>query len=220
MSDVLNEQLSALIDGELPAAETTLLLKRLERDAALRAGLERYQALGDAVRGASVRQRPDFAQRVSAALADEPTHTMVEMTPAIRSYPRAARMVGGLAVAASVAALALFTVGRQAPPAGAPGQSMVAATTPDAPAATAAHAVRAERRAAPATSGVAQLAAVDMPEPVSYVTPGARPSLGAIPPAELASYVVAHSSVSGMLGVRSVLTGLVADDPVPEAPNP
>ena len=30
MNDLLHEQLSALIDGELPAAETTLLLKRLD----------------------------------------------------------------------------------------------------------------------------------------------------------------------------------------------
>ncbi len=32
MTDRIKEQLSAFLDGELPEAETTLLLKRLERD--------------------------------------------------------------------------------------------------------------------------------------------------------------------------------------------
>ena len=54
-------------------------------------------------------------------------------------------------------------------------------------------------------------------EPASYVTPAARPALGEIPRAELANYVVAHSEVSGPLGLRSVLTNLVTDESAPPA---
>jgi hypothetical protein len=53
-------------------------------------------------------------------------------------------------------------------------------------------------------------------EPASYTTPlspgGPAPTF--IPAAELASYVVAHSDVSGPLARRNVLTGLAAE-PVP-----
>ena len=49
MSDLLNEQLSALMDGELPPEETALLLRRLEREPELAARLARYSAIGDAL---------------------------------------------------------------------------------------------------------------------------------------------------------------------------
>ena len=39
MSEQIREQVSAFLDGELPASETELLLKRLTRDAELRAQL-------------------------------------------------------------------------------------------------------------------------------------------------------------------------------------
>ena len=50
MSDRLNEQLSALLDGELSAGEAELLLRRLDRDAELRGTLSRYTLIGDALR--------------------------------------------------------------------------------------------------------------------------------------------------------------------------
>ena len=42
MTNTVKEQLSAFLDGELPEAETTLLLKRLERDDELKGTLSRY----------------------------------------------------------------------------------------------------------------------------------------------------------------------------------
>jgi hypothetical protein len=63
-------------------------------------------------------------------------------------------------------------------------------------------------------------------EPASYVTPPVSRGVGVIPPAQLASYVVAHSEYSSPLGRRNVLTGLVADEvqlapasPPPAAPD-
>ncbi|MGA0027689.1 MAG: sigma-E factor negative regulatory protein, partial [Steroidobacteraceae bacterium] len=50
MTETIKEQLSAFLDGELPEAETTLLLKRLERDDDLRATLSRYSLIGAVMR--------------------------------------------------------------------------------------------------------------------------------------------------------------------------
>ncbi len=73
MTDALNEQLSACLDGELPPAELDLLLKRVGREAELRAAIGRYSLIGEAMRA----ERPavasrDFASKVMAAVAAEP----------------------------------------------------------------------------------------------------------------------------------------------------
>jgi len=63
-------QLSAMFDGELPAAECELLSRRLARDEQLRATWSRYSVIGAALRAEPLaRVRPDFAHRVSAALS-------------------------------------------------------------------------------------------------------------------------------------------------------
>ena len=63
-------QLSAMFDGELPAAECELLSRRLARDEQLRATWSRYSVIGAALRAEPLAQvRPDFAHRVSAALS-------------------------------------------------------------------------------------------------------------------------------------------------------
>jgi sigma-E factor negative regulatory protein RseA len=68
--DELASQLSAMFDGELPAAECELLSRRLARDEQLRATWSRYAVIGAALRAEPLAQvRPDFARRVSAALA-------------------------------------------------------------------------------------------------------------------------------------------------------
>jgi negative regulator of sigma E activity len=69
MTDALNEQLSACLDGELPPAELDLLLKRLERDPDLRETLGRYSAVGEALRNAkpAVASR-SFADKVMAVV--------------------------------------------------------------------------------------------------------------------------------------------------------
>jgi len=72
MSELLNEQLSALLDGELPPEETSLLLRRLDREAELAGRLARYRLCGDVLRGERVQPRAGFTLRVSAAIAAEP----------------------------------------------------------------------------------------------------------------------------------------------------
>ena len=91
MSDLLKEQLSALIDGELPAAETALLLKRLGQESELRGCLARYRVCGETLRGARIGTRAaDFTLRVSALLAAEPCHRAARGSAAQRRTLRRA----------------------------------------------------------------------------------------------------------------------------------
>ncbi len=63
----LREQLSAWLDGELPADEARFLQRRLDNDPALRAQFERWQLASACLRGQPVRLMPaDFAGRVQA----------------------------------------------------------------------------------------------------------------------------------------------------------
>ena len=207
MKDALNEQLSACLDGELPEAELDLLLKRVGKEAELRAAIGRYSLIGEAMRA----ERPavasrDFASKVMAAVAQEaPIQTPAAMPvpqrpaavaqkispaagrPALIRYGRPAL---GMAIAAGVAAVAVLTMqpvgqpdltGSQAP--------LVAANEPTvAPAATNADA------------------------DASYVVPTSTSNSAFIPGTRLTNYVVAHSEYSSQLGRRSLMSGVLADD--------
>jgi negative regulator of sigma E activity len=216
MSDILNEQLSALIDGELPAAETALLMRRLAGEAVLRERLARYCLCGQALRGVRARARADFALKVSAALAAEPGHAPA--APARRALRRYLAPLAGLAVAATVAGAAILVLGRSPALDGRPAGLAAVAPHAAAPAAPVVPAAPLAVRRTPEPAAFAALTAGA--EPDSYVTPAARQNLGMIPRAELANYVVAHSEVSAPLGLRSVLTNLVADEPIPGAAPP
>ena len=68
--DELESQLSAMFDGELPAAECELLARRIDREENLRSCWARYALIGAAMRSEPVATaRRGFAARVSAALA-------------------------------------------------------------------------------------------------------------------------------------------------------
>lgn len=207
------EHLSALLDGELPPEQTEFLLKRVQRDAELRGTLQRYQFVGDMLRGERVHARPDFMLRVSAAIAAEPPLPAAgpRRTAGSATLVRWLKPVAGLAVAATVASVAVVVMQRD-PVSTAP--AIVANAAQTAPAA-------AIPALLPAMAPSPLLAAPSLSgEPASYVTPPLGRGVGVIPPAQLASYVVAHSEFSSPLGRRNVLTGLVADEAlaVPAAP--
>lgn len=189
MTDAVNEQLSACLDGELPPAELDLLLKRLERNPELRAALGRYTAIGEALREARpVVASRSFADKVLAAVEQEPAaaRRRVRIPPALI---RGLRPVAGIGVAATVAAVAIFAVQRAGV---APGP--VAGNQP----------------AAAPTSIVAQ----NDDEAASYIvpTPGTTSQSAFVPATRLTNYVVAHSEYSSPLARRSVLTGVLAED--------
>ena len=109
------EQLSALMDGALPADETRFLLRRLQHDASLAESWERWRLSAEVMRGLAPAQRlpADFASRVSASLRGEEEH-VVSMTERaaisgrhVRT-PAWLRWGGGAAVAASLAVVALM----------------------------------------------------------------------------------------------------------------
>jgi sigma-E factor negative regulatory protein RseA len=187
MTDAVNEQLSACLDGELPPAELDLLLKRLERDPELRQALGRYSALGEALRQAkpAIASR-SFADKVMAAVDEEPAlaRRRVRIPPVLL---RSLRPVAGIGVAATVAAVAIFSVQRAGV---APGP--VAANQP----------------AAAPTSIVAQTD----DDAASYIVPSNTTQSAFVPATRLTNYVVAHSEYSSPLARRSMLTGVLAED--------
>jgi negative regulator of sigma E activity len=104
VTEKLREQVSALVDGELPAGEHELLLRRFAVERSLRLHWERCHLIGEAMR----KNLPDvdtrgFADRVMAALAEEPVSTE---KPA-RFGGTLTRAFAGAAVAASVAVVAI-----------------------------------------------------------------------------------------------------------------
>lgn len=109
MNDALRMQVSAFVDGELAENESELLLRRLSQDAALRQLVEQYLAIGRAVR--AEREIPgtaDLRGRIASALGEEQPG---ETAPAAAGPGfRWLRPVAGVAVAATVAGLALFSL--------------------------------------------------------------------------------------------------------------
>jgi sigma-E factor negative regulatory protein RseA len=184
MSDAVNEQLSACLDGELPRAELALLLKRAERDAQLRDAMSRYALIGEALRNdkPAVASR-GFADGVMAAISAEPAGRAPRVPAALL---RRLRPVAGVAVAAGVAAVAILSI----QPVGGPDTSGSAQLASD-------------------TSQTSQGVDPSYVVPGPSTTPA--PAF-AIPAARLTNYVVAHSEYSSPLGRRSVLTGVLAED--------
>jgi sigma-E factor negative regulatory protein RseA len=105
MNDEIREQLSALIDDELRDLERPLLLGRLQRDAALRDCLGRYQLIGEVMRGAGKTVTLSVAGRVQRAVEQEATMAAAPVQSAKLWKPLA-----GAGVAASVALLAVLGV--------------------------------------------------------------------------------------------------------------
>lgn len=103
MNDVINEQLSALADDELPRREFPLLWQRVARDPELTARWARYHLMRDALRGDLPNETaPTLGAAISAALADE--------SPVATARASWVRRAAGPAVAAAVAVVALMTL--------------------------------------------------------------------------------------------------------------
>jgi negative regulator of sigma E activity len=212
MSDPIREQISAFLDGELPATETELLLKRLTRDAELRESFGRYALIGEACRATrgSVLTR-DLYVRINRAIDGEAPGVM----PAVAAVARPAswwRPMAGAAVAAGVAVVAVVAMRQHvavAPP--------LAATRNPVPAPAAVTFVPAPALANASVAGPS----FNPNEPVSYTTPATlaeAPSV--VPTARLTNYVFAHSKYPSLLGQRDVLTDLMVggeDQAVPAA---
>lgn len=228
MTDALNEQLSACLDGELPPAELDLLLKRVGREAELRAAIGRYSLIGEAMRA----ERPaiasrDFTSKVMAAVAAEPVPISA---PAHEPHPHeldrarraghhqahgvaphvASRSAAGRTPRISPAAMRYLR-----PAAGmaiAAGVAAVAVLTLQPSVQQDARPVSTPMMVANGpTANESSSAVLNDPES-SYVVPTTTTTSAFIPATRLTNYVVAHSEYSSPLGRRSVLSGVLADD--------
>lgn len=116
MTDQVKEQISALVDDTLPAQERSLLLARMVSDPTLRETWSRYTLIQDALRNHLPEQlQPGLSERVMRALDSEVAHDRSgSARPRLAGW---ARPLAGLAVAASVAVLAvvMFRPGDPAP---------------------------------------------------------------------------------------------------------
>jgi sigma-E factor negative regulatory protein RseA len=206
MTDSVKEQLSACLDGELSRPDLLFLAKRLGHDSEARATLSRYALAAEALRtGKPVTLSANFADRVmervrsEGTAGDEATAPVIEEQPVPGVAPGAPRFLkpaAGFAIAASVAAVALFSVQR----AGLFESSLEVADTAALPAPV-----------------VANVDAVDR-----YVVPQSRPGSAApafIPATRLTNYVVAHSEYSSPLGRQRVVSGMLAEGELDGAPE-
>ena len=107
MNEAIKMQISAFVDGELPDSEADLLLRRMSQDAELRRVAADYLEFGRVMRGeSSVRNVERLRERIVAALDDRVVE-QDEVGPDLESG-KALRPLVGVAVAASVALIAIF----------------------------------------------------------------------------------------------------------------
>lgn len=113
MTDRIREQISALIDGELPEGEVGLLLRRLERDRQMRGAFGRYVLAGEALRApGGLLASAGFAARVSAAIDASGGDAVPSQATTAPRGARWNRPLLATAVAASAALMAVLLVVR------------------------------------------------------------------------------------------------------------
>jgi sigma-E factor negative regulatory protein RseA len=112
----MKERLSALMDGELSEHEQAQVLAQLASDPELAKTWERYHLIRDVLNS-------DLGPLVLTGLSDRIAIRVAQLptpVPGSQRWRRPARWGGGLALAASIAALAIVSVqwiGRDVPPA-------------------------------------------------------------------------------------------------------
>jgi sigma-E factor negative regulatory protein RseA len=112
LTDQIREQMSALLDGELPKGEVDLLVRRMARDAELKRAFGNYVLAGESLRApGGVMASKGFAARVSAAI-DDGAAVAEQVAPAAdaRAPVRWRRPLAATAVAASAALAAVLLV--------------------------------------------------------------------------------------------------------------
>ena len=129
MNEQKREQLSALVDDEL-THESSPVIDSLLQDNEAKETWIRYHLIGDSLRGHLPEHIGDISTHVSQAIALEPT----VLAPGKKKSSDLMKPVMGFAIAASVAAVAIFNVqqANQSPETGQPviAQSSIATSQP------------------------------------------------------------------------------------------
>lgn len=109
MTRIIDEQLSALLDGELPAEQESLLLRRLEREPESLEKLARFGLIGELVRDPSTQASAMvIRERVARDIAAE---KVVNPTAREPSPPSSVRLgLVGAGIAASIALLVMINL--------------------------------------------------------------------------------------------------------------
>ena len=129
MTDQIREQMSALIDGELPRDQVGLLVRRMARDAELKRAFGNYVLSGESLRTpGSVLASPGFAARVSAAIGEAEVAEAAAPPVQSRAPIGWRRPLAATAVAASAALAAVLLV---QPDGGEPQQFAVRSGAPE-----------------------------------------------------------------------------------------
>ena len=118
LSEHLRESLSALVDGELSTTEAAFLIKRMAHDAELNAQWQRFQGIGEVLRGqAQVLDSDNFSARVLSKIAiaeaigvnaEKKTVSVHIATHRRFNRQSMSRFGAGIAIAAAVAWAALL----------------------------------------------------------------------------------------------------------------
>ncbi len=111
MSEKIYEQVSALLDEELPSKETAEILSQLREREDLQEQWNRFHLIGDVMRGEALQVNAfDIASRVRTSLKDEPAIIAApKVKTLLQQGPLWIRTLAGAGLAASVAALAVIT---------------------------------------------------------------------------------------------------------------
>lgn len=170
-----NSQLSALFDGELPAQQAQMVIRRALKDPSTRTAWERYALIGACLRSEPISAGVSVADRVQARLAAErdlnvtPLPAGAQRAEAARGsrFPMLGRGALGGAIAAGVALVAIVVVRNMSPTAADSGLLVAQAE-------------------ASAVQGTAEVQ--------GYTTPGENsPAQRRMVDASLGYYLVAHS---------------------------
>jgi sigma-E factor negative regulatory protein RseA len=185
-----HDQLSALMDGELSEAETALMLREMAGQPDTASRWERYHMIGDALRS----NLPpylclDLRARVGTELTKEPTVLSPGALPR-RRLPTGLRQAAGVAIAASVAVVAVL------------GARVIN---------------RADLPAAPEVAAVIPASNPPASGPVPLQRTSAQVSFRSLPVnSRLDSYFVNHheyAASSGMLGILPYVSLVGQEDP-------
>ena len=179
MSKETLEQLSSLMDGELSRETGLFLTRRLSADEELTGAWERYHLIRDCIRYQDHRQGghirvTDFSQRVRVALSEEVV-TARQVLPSRRWL----KPVTGMAIAASVAVMAIFAVGSPQPglnPVPVPGLAVERFTSPN------------------------NLIVSPITQPASFSPQAPKPNQ------RLNSYLLRHNQLAGSAGMQGFLS--------------
>ncbi len=107
MNDAIRMQISAFVDGELPANEAEMLLRRMSQDAELREQVAEFLSAGRLIRGErSVPGMGRLRDRIAAEIDERPLQEAVGIED--RQPARYMRPLAGAAIAATVALAAIF----------------------------------------------------------------------------------------------------------------